>query len=177
MTALAGPFAAMAVLLAAGGLAKLARPDGTVRALGAASLPNQAALVRLGAAAEVVVGVGALVVGGPVGPLLVAGAYLGFVAFLRRSMRRAKGAGSCGCFGADEAPPSPVHIGFDVLAAAVAAAAALSNWPGIGSVLADQPGAGLPFAVLVGAIAFLGYLTLTALPAVLTAQDPVEVLP
>ena len=64
-----------------------------------------------------------------------------------------------------------------MLAAAVAVGAAVTGWPGMGSVLADQPGAGFPFVVLVGVIAFLGYLTLTALPAVLTAQDPVEVLP
>ena len=177
MTALAGPFSAMAVLLAAGGVAKLIRPDGTTRALAAAALPNRVALVRLGAAAETVVGVGALVVGGPVGPVLVAAAYLVFVGFLIRSMRRAKGAGSCGCFGANEAPPSRVHIGFDVLAAVTAAGAAVTDWPGVGSILADQPAAGLPFVVFVAVTAFLGYLTLTALPAVLTAPNSVKVLP
>jgi len=177
MTALAGPFAAMAVLLTAGGLAKLSRPDGTARALAAASLPNQVTLVRLGAAAEVVVGLGALAVGGPVGPLAVAVAYIGFVAFLRRSMRRAQSSGSCGCFGANEAPPSRIHVGFNLVAAAVAAGAAVTGWPGVASVVADQPGAGFAFVLLVGVIAFLGYLTLTALPAVLTAQDSVEVLP
>ena len=177
MSPLAGPFAAMAVLLAVGGLSKLARPAGTARALAAASLPHQAWAVRVGAAGEVVVGLGALLVGGPVGPLLVAAAYLVFIAFLRRSMQKARGAGSCGCFGAEEAPPSPIHVGFDVLAAAVAAGAAVTGWPGVGAVLADQPGAGIPFVILVGVIAFLGYLTMTALPAVLTAQDRVEVLP
>ena len=177
MTALAGPFAAMAVLLAAGGVAKLTRPAGTARALAAASLPHQVWAVRIGAAAEVLVGVGALAVGGVLGPLLVAGAYLVFVAFLLRSMQRARGAGSCGCFGADEAPPSRIHVGFDILAAAVAAAAAVTGWPGVGPVIADQPGAGLPFVVFAGVTAFLGYLILTALPAVLTAQRRVEVLP
>jgi hypothetical protein len=177
MTPLAGPFAAMAVLLGAGGVAKLLRPQATARALAAASLPHSVPAVRVGALAELGVGIVALAVGGPAGPLLVAAVYLGFVAFLARSMRRARGAGSCGCFGATDAPPTLVHVGFDVLAAAAAAGAALTGWPGVGPVVADQPGAGFPFLVLVGVTAFLGYLTLTALPAVLRVDDPVQVLP
>jgi hypothetical protein len=167
----AAPLAAAALLLAAGGLAKLVRPDGTVRALSSAALPGGRMLVRLGAVAEVAVGAGALLIRGPWGPAAVAAAYLLFVAFLARSMQTARGAGSCGCFGATDAPPSRIHVGVDVAAAGAALTAAVTGWPGLGDVLGSQPGAGLPFLFLVAITSYLAYLVLTALPAILTVDQ------
>ena len=177
MTPLAGPFAAVSLLLVVGGAAKVVNPDATTAALAAASLPGRRAVVRAGGVAEVLVGAGALLVGGPVGPALVLAAYLGFVSFLVLSMRRAEGGGSCGCFGATEAPPSRIHVGFDLMAAAVAAVAGLTGWPGLGSVLAAQPWGGAPLVGVVALLTFLGYLVLTLLPAVLTVQTAPRRLP
>ncbi|MGH9278772.1 MAG: MauE/DoxX family redox-associated membrane protein, partial [Acidimicrobiales bacterium] len=79
------------MLLALAGAFKVARPGtGSGRWLGGA---------------ELVTGLGALIFGTSVWAWAVAALYLGFAAFVVRSMVRGSTAG-CGCFGgADDAPP------------------------------------------------------------------------
>ncbi len=73
---LAGPFLAAGGLLVAGGLPKLRDPLPLVRALRSARLPAGGPFVRGLAAAEVVLGVAAVLAPGRVTAALVALAYL-----------------------------------------------------------------------------------------------------
>ena len=72
-------------------------------------------LVRAGGAAEVVIGVGALAVGGPVFAALVALSYLAFAGFVVVALRSGSPISSCGCFGKVDTPPSLVHVVIDLL--------------------------------------------------------------
>ena len=89
VSVLAGPFAIAAVLLAVGGAAKAVRPRDTAQALTAVGIRFPRVLparvvVRIGGAVEAVIGVAALLVGGPVLCALVALSYLAFAGFVRR---------------------------------------------------------------------------------------------
>jgi len=168
MAALAGPFIVSATLLAAGGAAKLVKPDGTARALREVGLPAPAAAVRIGAAAELAVAPGALAGGGRVLAALVAASYAGFALFVLAALRRGVPLSSCGCFGASDTPPTAVHLALNIAAAGVAAAVALGA-PGADGLLSvtSMDGSLLlraAFVVSTAAAAWLAYAALTLLP-------------
>ena len=117
MSVLAGPFVIASALVVLGGVFKAIDPADTAYALRALGLPHAALLVRAGGAAEVLIGLGALVVGGPVFATLVALAYLAFAAFVVVALRSGSPISSCGCFGKVDTPPSSVHVVIDLLAA------------------------------------------------------------
>jgi hypothetical protein len=167
VTALAGPFAIVAALLALGGASKAVQPADTAGALRGLGLPHGAALVRVGGVAELVIGVGALVTGARPFAVLVAVSYAGFAGFVALALRRGAPIGSCGCFGRAETPPSRTHIVVDLAATLVAVAVAVDPVGGVTDVVADQPLLGLPFLLLVGVGVYLVYLTLTLLPRTL----------
>ena len=106
MSVLAGPFVIASALLALGGAFKAVDPADTAYALRALGLPHAALLVRAGGAAEVVIGVGALAVGGPVFAALVALSYLAFAGFVVVALHSGSPISSCGCFGKVDTPPS-----------------------------------------------------------------------
>ncbi len=168
MAALAGPFLVAAALLGAGGASKVVRPTTTARALGTMGLPSSTALVRLGAGAELAVAAGALAVGGRLFAGLLAASYLAFTAFVLAALRRGVPLSSCGCFGVADTPPTPVHVGMNVAAAAVAGAVALGWAHGGGlSDITTMEGSLLlrvVFVVLTAASAWLAYVALTELP-------------
>lgn len=168
MAILAGPFLVTAALLAAGGASKVVRPATTARALGAMGLPSSPALVRVLAGAELVVAAGALAGGGRLFAALVAASYLGFAAFVLAALHRGTPLASCGCFGVADTPPTAVHVGINVVAAAIAGAVAL-GWSRAGGLpdLATMEGSLLlrvTFVVLTVASAWLAYVALTDLP-------------
>jgi hypothetical protein len=169
VSVLAGPFAIAAALLVIGGALKAVRPRDTAQALTAFGvrlprfLPAQL-LVRLGGAAEVVIGVGALVTGGAVFAAFVAVSYLAFAAFVVVALRSGKPISSCGCFGKVDTPPSPVHVVIDLAFAGTAVAAAIVGDVALPDVLADQPLLGIPFLVLLAIGCYLVFLAFTALP-------------
>jgi hypothetical protein len=176
---LAGPYVGAAVLLALGGFFKLRRPAPTARALREAGLSALAPLARGLGAAEVVVGVGTLVVAGPVAPALVAAFYVAFAGFVGLRLGRhsagegvGEGAGGCGCFGAAEGPPHAVHLVMNLAAAGVAAAVAAGSGGGLAAALRGQPLAGVPFLLLVAVLTGLAYAALTILPRTLEALRP-----
>jgi hypothetical protein len=172
---LAGPYVGAAVLLALGGFFKLRRPAPTARALREAGLSALAPLARGLGAAEVVVGVGALVVAGRAAPALVAAFYVAFAGFVGLRLGRAPasgGAGGCGCFGAAEGPPHAVHLVMNLAAAGVAAAVAAGSGGGLAAALRGQPLAGVPFLLLVAVVTGLAYAALTILPRTLEALRP-----
>ncbi len=169
MTALAGPFAIAAALLALGGAAKAVQPSDTAGALHTLGLPGSRFLVRAGGTAELVIGISALVYGTRVFAVLVAASYAGFVAFVALALRRGAPISSCGCFGKADTPPSVTHIVVNSAAALAAVGVAIDPVGGIADVAADQPLLGLPFLVLVAAGVYLTFLVLTLLPRTLAA--------
>src|SRR4051794_38178007 len=162
------PFLAASGLLVLAGVPKLRDPMPLVRALRSVGLPGGRGLVRVAAAAEVVVGTAALLVPGRVTGALVAAAYLAFTGFVALALARGGLLGSCGCFGRPDTPPTRSHLLVTAVLAASGVVTALqpsSPW----AAAPDQPGqvaAVLAFAVLVGA---LSYLVIAVLPTVTPA--------
>ena len=169
-----GGLHALAVLLLVAALAKLRRPAEAVDALRQARLPASSLLVRLLAAAEVVVA-GLVLLRGGVGPALaLAGLHLGFAAFVVRLRGTAGASASCGCFGGAEAPADRLHVVTNLAAAAVAAAGAATGSTSLAGALGDQSVAGAAaYVVLVAVAAQATLLTLTALPRLLAADRQV----
>jgi hypothetical protein len=162
MEALAGPYAATAVLLVVAGAPKVVRPLPTARALTLLRLPGRPLLVRLFGAVETVIGVAALARGGPVVAALVAASYALFAAVVLVALRRGGPLSSCGCFGKADTPPTRLHLALNVLAAAVA----LTAPPPIASVVDGGGAAAVSLAVLVALCAWFGYLAMVRLPQV-----------
>jgi hypothetical protein len=174
VSVLAGPFAIAAVLLAVGGALKAVRPRDTAHALIAVGLRFPAyfsarTAVRVGGAIEAVIGVGALLVGGPGFAALLAASYLAFAGFVVIALRSGAPISSCGCFGKVDTPPSVVHVVIDLAAAAVAVAAAFVGDVALPDVLADQPLLGLPYLFLVVIGCSLVFLAFTSLPKTMAA--------
>jgi hypothetical protein len=164
MGVLAGPYAAVVILLAVGGVQKIRLPRHTANALAAVGLPHSAPFVRGFGAAEVAVAGGALTVGHPAFAFLVGVSYLAFAAFVLVALARGGAVATCGCFGEADTPATPLHVALDLAAAVVALAVTSgggSDWWG---VLRDQPLGGAPFLVLTITCAYLGYAALTVLP-------------
>jgi hypothetical protein len=169
MTALAGPEAVVSGLLLFGGAFKAARPGDTARALRALGLPASASLVRLGGVAEIAIAAGALATAARPFAGLMAASYVGFLVFVVAAFRRETPLSSCGCFGKVDTPPTLIHVCVNLVAAGVAVAATITPPPGFASVVAVQPGWGIPFVLLVALGVYLTFLALTALPRVLAA--------
>ncbi len=118
-------WAAAAVLAYAGG-AKLLDPTMTAGALRAMRLPSAPWLVRLGAAAELVLGVAAVVLGGTLLWGLVAVSYGAFAAFVVAALASGRPIGTCGCLGRTDTPPSAWHVAGNLALATAAALYAAS---------------------------------------------------
>ncbi len=172
MTVWAGPFALAAVLLVVAGAAKTVSPTATAGALRALGLPGRPLWVRIGGASEALLGAAALATGWVPLVLLVGASYLGFAGFVVAARRAGVPVASCGCLGRVDTPPHAVHVVGNLLCAGAALGAALTGSPAIGSVLADQPMAGVPFVVLVGVGVGAATLAMAALPRALTAARP-----
>lgn len=164
VNALGGPAVASAILLAIGGTSKLLRPANTSHALRGLRLPAAPSGVRLLAAAEIGVAVGALAGGGRYAWLLVAAAYLGFAGFVVFAMRRGGAVSSCGCFGAPDTPPTLVHVLVTTAASAVALATAGEPPGPLLDALVDMPLLGLPFLLVTGCCVWFAHAAVTVLP-------------
>jgi hypothetical protein len=167
MPALTAPVLVAAVLLVVAGAAKVVDPTMTVGALRALRLPSSPGLVRSGALAEVVIGVLAVAVGGPVWWSLVAASYLAFAAFVVVALRAGAMVGSCGCFGREETPPHPVHVALDLGLAACAAAAVVQGLGAPLDALVDDPGQGAVVAGLSALGVYLVYAVIVEMPRAL----------
>ena len=145
MDVLVGALENVAIVVAVGGAAKLVAPDSFASTLRTLGLPGGRGAARLSGVAELVLGVAAVVVGGVLLALAIATLYVAFTGVVWVARRR--GAVSCGCFGAADAPPGPVHVAVNAVSALVAGAAAITSPAGLTDVLADQPVAGVPYLV------------------------------
>jgi hypothetical protein len=168
----AGPLVSvLAVVLVVAGAAKLRSPAAAAEALRSAGLPAGAVPARLVGTAEA--GIGALVLAAPTRPALVlmSALYALLGGFALRLLVVAGPAASCGCFGAD-APPSPLHAGFDACAALVAAVAAVDPPPGLPQLAARAPLPGIALVAGCCAAAYAVTLVLGRLPEAMTAYRP-----
>jgi uncharacterized membrane protein YphA (DoxX/SURF4 family) len=162
---LAQAVAAIALgLLAASGLAKLVDPDPTTGAMRSARLPaSNPATYALGTV-EIVLAVASLAVAG----MAVYGAaalYAGFTVFTFAATRKRIPVQSCGCFGRDDTPPSPIHVTFNL----VATISLLALAP-LGVDPVDWGLPGVQLALYLGFIAigvYVSYLMLSSLPQLL----------
>jgi hypothetical protein len=85
---MAGPFVAIAAVLAVSGGVKVRRPTPTAQALTAVGLPGSTIVVRALGGAETVVGGGAVAIGGPWFAGGVALSYLAFAGFVVVALSR-----------------------------------------------------------------------------------------
>jgi hypothetical protein len=154
MEALVGPYQAILVVLALGGIAKVRRPAAFEVALRRLRVPAPRGSGRVTGLAEVALAAAAFVTGAPWAAMLVVAAYVLFTAVVVTSIRR--GLDDCGCFGARSAPPSRIHVAVNAISAALAVLAVLWAPGSITAVFADQPLAGLPYLALV---AIAGWFT------------------
>ena len=165
VTALAAPLYIATGVLILAGLAKVKRPSATAAALVELSIPAPLVSARLLGAAEVVLGVLAIALGSPVLWAGVALSYGAFTLFVLWALGDKSRVGSCGCFGREDTPATPVHAEFNATAAAIAAIAvfdpvSLSSFDGsvFDAVLA---------AVLIAIGIALSVVGLTIVPRVL----------
>ncbi len=153
-----------AIIAAAAGVVKVARPHNTVIAVEAVTglaVPSQ--VIRAASAGEVVIAVAALA-GSAVGLALLSVSYLAFAAFVLTALARDQPVSSCGCFGEADVPPTVGHVAFDATVAGVAGLAATGNPRFVGDVLASQPFHGVPLVSAVLGASVLGWIFLAQRP-------------
>ncbi len=165
---------AAALLLGGAGLGKLRTPQPAAamlrRAVPAGLRPlARAGVVRAVGVGELAVGVAAVLTGDRSALVLLAVAYLAFLGLAVRLLSAPTPA-SCGCFGRVDSPVGVGHVVLNLVAAGAAVAGAVrpvGSWGGL------LDGAALPGVVGVGqsaVLAVLGYLAITALPALSAAR-------
>ena len=159
-----GPFLIATLLLAAAGVSKLIDPTMTVGALRASGIRVPEGAVRAAGGAEALLAIAAAVTGAPVLAGAVGMSYLVFTAFVIVALARHLPIGTCGCFGRTDTPPSALHVIVNLGAAVSAFAIAARDGGGLGSVVRDQPLAGVPLLLLVLTGAYAAFAVLTVVP-------------
>ena len=156
-------------LLAASGISKALDPDPTRGALKAARLPSFTALVIVLGVLEVVAAVAGIVAGGRW--LAVAAVlYLGFSMFTLAAVWGRIPVQSCGCFGRDDTPPTPLHIVYNIAATAAIGYLILTDQQAV-----PWSNSGIEVALFIGLSligAYLSYLALSQLPRTLSMLSP-----
>jgi hypothetical protein len=174
MSPFAGPLFAAAALIALAGIAKVARPDPARVALRTTGLPSTAIAVRALGVTEVAIAAVVLLYGHEMGGALVALAYFGFAGFASLLASKSRRAVPCGCFGSGSAPVSYLHVGVNLVLAAVGIAAVVRPTDPLVDVVRGTPGAGIPFLAFTALLTWLLLVVLTALPEVLQAAKPTK---
>jgi hypothetical protein len=162
-------------LLCVAGVLKALRPHDTVRALGllAPRLPAGPVLVgaRMVAAAEAVLGLAGLVSPGGLAGVLVGASYVVFAAVVVVARARGGVLATCGCFGSPDTPPTLLHAAVDLaLGASALAVVAAGEARGVLTVLAHQPGAGIPLLALSALGGWAAFLAMVRLPRLEAAR-------
>ena len=168
MSVVSALHASAAVLLVVAGATKLSRP-GTGSA-GLLGFRAPAVVVRLIGALEAAAGTAALLAGGPAA-WVVGFLYAAFALLVLRAVLA--GAGSCGCFGLLDTPPSLIHVAGNLVLAAVsfgAAGAASPPIPAMARAMGDSPTVGVALVAVIALVAGLLMVSFTALPEALGAR-------
>ncbi|MEN3272455.1 MAG: hypothetical protein V7636_1216 [Actinomycetota bacterium] len=163
MTIIGVHLAGCAVLVVAG-VAKLLRPDELAVALARrlhASRTVATSSVRVLAATEVVLGCAGVARPGGVAAGFVALSYVAFTAYVWSLRRAGAAVSSCGCFGEPDTPATRAHVAVTTMFAVASAVVALRGRGGLTTVLAAQPGAGVPLLLAASVVAMLAVLVLT----------------
>ena len=171
MAALTGPALVIATLLALAGAQKLVDPTMTVGALRALRVPASPLLVRVGATAELGLGVAAVVMGGAVLWGAVAVSYLIFGAFVVAALRKGTMIGSCGCFGREETPPHWSHVLLNLGLSGLAALVAVRSPASPLAALAEEPAIAVGVVALGVVALYLLYAAYVELPRTLAAAS------
>ena len=152
MSALAGPLHLVALVLVISGVQKVidpAPPTQAMRDAGVPLLPRRGTWPgRALGVVEAATGLAVITSPWPAAAVWMAAFYLALAGFVVLLRRRDDTAG-CGCFGATSAPPTRLHVVANLLAAAVAVAAALVGMPDIVDVMDEGFGVAVPYGVLV----------------------------
>lgn len=180
---LAALAAAAAVLLFASGVAKVLAPHATARMLAALAVttlpraPRRPAVLRpvarVAGLAEIAVAVAVLGAGGRVAAALLA---IAFAVFAVVAARLASGPVpvSCGCFGSADTPVTRAHVLLNLSATGVAVGSVVVGLPAGGGLFDDSVLVAVAGSLLVGLLAWVAYLSITALPALSSARRLVE---
>lgn len=162
---LAQAVAAIALgLLAASGLAKIVDPEPTTGAMRSARLPASSPVTYALGTVEVLLALVSLTVGG-MALVGAAAMYGAFTVFTFAATRKRIPVQSCGCFGRDDTPPSPIHVIFNL----VATVSLLALVP-LGLVPIDWGLSALQLSLYFGFTAigvYVAYLMLSRLPQLL----------
>lgn len=176
--------AAAAVLLAVAGLAKLRTPGPAAAMIVAlwprrqplrqARMQRQARmLARAAGLVEVGGGVATLAFGGRVALSVLAACYL-VVAVLALRLATGPQHAACGCFGAADGVVGPAHVILDFACLGVAGWALARPPAGLGTLFEPGMLTGFTSTAQVVLLASLGYLSITALPALSAARRSLE---
>jgi hypothetical protein len=160
---------AAALLVAAAGAAKLVGPEPAAVMLrrGWPALRHSiglASVVRVAGLTELVIALAVIGVGGRIPVAVLAGCYAVFALVAVRVARLGQQA-SCGCFGRTESPVGTAHIVLNVICVAVCLAGILRPAGPLGGLFADHSMQGLVGLAQAVLLAYLGFLSITALPA------------
>jgi hypothetical protein len=162
---------AAALLLACAGLAKLVAPAPATAMLRRAwpRLAATTATVRAAGAGEFALGLLVLVVGDRMSALVMGACYAGFTAVAVRLLRRGRH-DSCGCFGRADSPVGAAHLVLNGVCLGAAAAAFVRPPGRFGGLFDGGVLHGVVAAGQVALLTYLGFLSITALPALTAAR-------
>ncbi len=119
-----GPVLMAAATLIVSGFAKLTQPDSAVGAFSALALGGGRITARFVGIVEVALAVAVVAAGGSA--YLILGVWYVVLAVAAWWLVR-EGSASCGCFGAESAPPTALHVGANAVAVLVALGAAATG--------------------------------------------------
>ena len=160
----AGPFFGAALLLVAGGAAKLRRPAPAARALTAARIPGGTTSARAIGSTEIAAGTAAMLAPTVGTAALVTSLYVAFAVFVAAVASGRVLTPSCGCLGERDTPASLLHAVLDLLAAAVALIAVVWQPRSLPTMVSSSPLNGVLFLLGVSLIAYLAYLAAAYVP-------------
>ena len=168
---LAVPFFAAAVVLALSGLTKLRQPGSLVRMLASMGVRVGPAAVRTLSVVEFALGAVCLAAPTRIAAVGLGSLYAAFAGFLGWLLVRRIEVSSCGCSGERDVPPSWIHVGLNLAAAAAGLGSAATGpaFPGVAGAAARLPVAGTGFIIGIVAVAGLATLCAAHLPTVLVA--------
>lgn len=171
-------FAATALLLVHAGAAKVRDPAAAAAMLRRAGSPLGGSgmlpvAVRAAGLVEAGVGASAALVGSRLTAVAVVCCYLAFAGVTVRLLRHAPRT-SCGCFGRTSSPVGPAHLVLNLVAAGIAIAAAARPPRAFDGLLDGGVVHSLAGATQAGVLAYLGFLSITALPALSAARRRLE---
>lgn len=162
---------AAALLLLGAGVAKIVSPGPArlmLRSIWSRS-PTPELPVRVAGAAEIIIGLAVVLTGDRVSAIALASCYLAFDAVTVRLIRRRQHT-RCGCFGRADSPVGIAHLVLNTACVGVAAAAAVRP-PGALGGLFDGPAlAGVVGLGQAALLAYLAFLSVTALPSLTAAR-------